>query len=60
MTAIELVGLITSSGVLAGGLGILRWSLIVERRLMHLELLAEVEKPARRAGDRNRRHDDPR
>jgi hypothetical protein len=32
-----------SSGVLAGGLGILRWGLTVERRVMRLEVRAGIQ-----------------
>lgn len=38
MTIMEVVTLLTSSGVCAGGLGILRWGLSVEKRVMRLEL----------------------
>jgi len=38
MTAMEMISLVTSSGVLAGGLGLLKWGLSTERRLMALEL----------------------
>lgn len=38
MSAIELVSLLTSSGVFAGGLGVLKWAFKTERRLMVLEL----------------------
>lgn len=38
MSALEAIQLITSSGVLAGGLGLLRWGLAVERRLMKVEV----------------------
>jgi len=38
MTMLEGVQLLTSSGVLAGGLGVLKWALKTERRLMVLEV----------------------
>jgi hypothetical protein len=38
MTALELVSLLTSSGVLAGGVGMLKWALKTERRLMVIEV----------------------
>lgn len=38
MSALELISLLTSSGVCAGGVGILKWSLRMERRVMVLEL----------------------
>lgn len=42
-TALEVVQLVMSSGILAGGLGVLRWALTVERRLMKIELRTGVE-----------------
>lgn len=42
MTAIELISLLTSSGVCAGGFGVLKWALQMERRVMALELKAGV------------------
>lgn len=44
MTALELVQVLTSSGVLAGGLGLLKWGLTTERRLLKLELKNGIEK----------------
>jgi hypothetical protein len=44
MTAIELIGIATSSGVLAGGLGILKWGLTVERRLLKIEVKTGIER----------------
>lgn len=44
MSAIELIQLVTSSGVLAGGLGIVKWALTIERRLMKVELQAIVRE----------------
>jgi hypothetical protein len=38
MSALEAIQLVTSTGVLAGGLGLLKWGLSVERRLMKVEL----------------------
>lgn len=42
MTAIEVIQLVTSSGVLAGGLGLLKWGLAVERRLIRMEITTGV------------------
>ncbi|MGB9109650.1 MAG: hypothetical protein WCC39_13275 [Telluria sp.] len=44
MSALELVQVLTSSGVLAGGLGLLKWGLATERRLLKLELKNGIEK----------------
>jgi hypothetical protein len=44
MTAPEAFQLVTSSGVLAGSLKLLKWELTVERRLMKIE----VKKATRR------------
>lgn len=38
MTALELIQLVTSSGVLAGGIGLLKWGLATERRLTKIEV----------------------
>lgn len=38
---VQVFGLVTSSGVLAGGVGLLKWALAVERRLMAVELKTE-------------------
>lgn len=38
MSVIEAIQIITSTGVLAGGLGVLKWALSMERRVMKLEL----------------------
>jgi hypothetical protein len=38
MTAIEMLQLATSSGVLAGGVGLLKWALAMERRVISLEV----------------------
>jgi hypothetical protein len=43
MTALELFQLVTSSGILAGGLGILKWGLTVERRLVKIEVKMGIE-----------------
>lgn len=39
---VQVFGLVTSSGVLAGGLGLLKWALAVERRLMIVEVKTGV------------------
>lgn len=44
MTFLEFVQLMTASGVLSGGLGILKWALSVERRLMRIEVHAGLEE----------------
>lgn len=44
MSAIELVSLLMSSGVCAGGVGILRWALSVERRVIALELEMKLKE----------------
>jgi hypothetical protein len=41
--ALKIVSLISSTGVLAGGLGILKWGLTVERRLFRVEVKAGIE-----------------
>lgn len=38
MSAVELIQLVTSTGVLAGGLGLLKWGLSTERRLVMIEV----------------------
>jgi hypothetical protein len=38
MTALEGIQLVMSSGILAGGLGLLKWGLATERRLYKLEV----------------------
>lgn len=38
---VQAVGLVTSSGVLAGGVGLMKWALAVERRLMIVEIKTE-------------------
>lgn len=38
MSALEVLQLASSLGVLTGGVGILKWALTVERRLMRVEL----------------------
>lgn len=38
MSVIEAIQIVTSTGVLAGGLGVLKWALSMERRVMKLEL----------------------
>jgi hypothetical protein len=44
MTALELIQIVTSSGVLAGGLGLLKWGLATERRLLKVELKLGIER----------------
>ena len=39
MSALELYQLATSSGVLAMGLGVLKWAFSVEKRLLKIEVL---------------------
>nr|DAD55499.1 MAG TPA: hypothetical protein [Corticoviridae sp.] len=43
MSAIELIQLATSTGVLAGGLGIAKWAFGIERRLMKIEVLNSMK-----------------
>ncbi|MGL5181203.1 hypothetical protein [Herbaspirillum huttiense] len=43
MSAIELFQLATSTGVLAGGVGVLKWAFSIERRLMKIEVLTNVK-----------------
>jgi hypothetical protein len=43
MTAIELIQILTSSGVLAGGIGILKWGLLTEKRMIRLEILCGID-----------------
>jgi hypothetical protein len=43
MSATELISLLTSSGVCAGGFGILKWALSMERRVMRLEVKAGIK-----------------
>ncbi|WP_373986998.1 hypothetical protein [Duganella sp. BuS-21] len=43
MSALEFIQVITSTGVLAGGLGLLKWGLTVERRLLKMEVKTGVE-----------------
>jgi hypothetical protein len=42
MSALEFIQVITSTGVLAGGLGLLKWGLTVERRLLKIEVKTGV------------------
>jgi hypothetical protein len=44
MSALELVQVLTGSGVLAGGLGILRWGLMTEKRLLKIEIKMGITK----------------
>lgn len=43
MTALEAVQLVMSSGILAGGLGVFKWGLAMERRLMLIEVKTGVK-----------------
>jgi len=43
MSAVEAIQMAVSTGVLAGGLGLLKWGLAVERRLLKIELKTGVE-----------------
>lgn len=38
MSALEAFQLLTSSGVLAGGIGVLKWAFGIERRMMKIEV----------------------
>jgi hypothetical protein len=42
MSALEAMQLVTSSGILAGGLGLLKWGLTVERRLLKIEVKTKI------------------
>jgi hypothetical protein len=42
VTALEAVILLNSTGVLAGGFGVLKWALAVERRLIKIEVKTGV------------------
>lgn len=44
MTALEAFQLMTSSGVLAGGFGVLKWALSIERRVMKLEIKTGIRE----------------
>lgn len=44
MSAVDALQLAVGSGVLAGGLGLLKWGLTVEGRLLKLEIKARIEK----------------
>lgn len=44
MSALELFQLLTSSGVFAGGLGVLKWAFSTERRLLVLELKTGIKE----------------
>ncbi len=44
MNALEIFQFATSSGVLAGGLGILKWGFTLERRMTRLELKDETRE----------------
>lgn len=43
MSAVELIQLATSTGVLAGGLGIVKWAFSIERRLMKIEVINNLK-----------------
>jgi hypothetical protein len=43
MGAVEAIQLAMSSGILAGGLGLLKWGLAVERRLIKIEVKTGVK-----------------
>lgn len=43
MSALEFIQVVTSTGVLAGGLGLLKWGLAVERRLIKVEMKTGVQ-----------------
>lgn len=42
MTAYEVINMVLSSGVLAGGVGVLKWGVSMERRLVHVEVKTGV------------------
>lgn len=44
MSALETLQLLTSSGVFAGGLGILKWAFSVERRVMRVEMKLGIKE----------------
>ncbi len=57
MTALEMLQLATSSGVLAGGIGLLKWGLVMERRVARLEVQDESDRENRRVRSvEDRRH----
>lgn len=43
LTAWEALQLMMSSGILAGGLGVLKWGLTVEKRLIKVEARTGIE-----------------
>jgi hypothetical protein len=43
MSALEFFQLATSSGVLAGGVGVLKWAFSIEKRLLKIEILNTVK-----------------
>ena len=43
LTFIDALQLAVSTGVLSGGLGVLRWSLTMEKRVQRLELIEEFK-----------------
>jgi hypothetical protein len=44
MTLIEAIQMANATGVLAGGFGLLKWGLTVERRLLFVELKTGIRK----------------
>lgn len=44
MSAVEAIQLAVSTGVLAGGLGLLKWGLTTERRLLKIEVKLGIER----------------
>ena len=45
MSVIEAISLLTSSGVLAGGVGVLKWVLQTEKRLLRVEIKTGISSP---------------
>lgn len=43
LSFVEGLQLLVSCGVLSGGLGVLRWSLTMEKRVQRLELIQELQ-----------------
>lgn len=41
---VQVFGMVSSTGVLAGGLGLLKWGLATERRLMTLEVRMGIKR----------------
>lgn len=42
---LEVLQLVTSSGILAGGLGVLKWGISMERRVMRCEVTLGIDQP---------------